>query len=370
MSSVRTVLIVGGGIAGLSAGITLRRAGIAADVMELSPEASVVGSGLTLSGAGLRAVRDLGLADRVLELGAGYSELNFCNAAGEVMQHSPLPPVAGPDLPRGAGIPRRLFHSILVEAAEAAGVSIRHGVSIDLESDAAGYDLVVGADGIHSRVREQVFPDAPRPHFTGQRVWRVVHRRSPDFPAHAVYYGPRNKAGVTPISAEEAYMFLVENSDDPARPPESTFPALVAEQLSDYGGMIGWIRDTQVGDAGRIDCRPLWAVLVPSPWYRGRVLLIGDAAHASTPQLASGAAIAIEDAIVLAEFLSGPGLLEDALAEFMRQRYERCRLVVENSLQLGEWEKHPHAPGPDPAGLSEASWAALAQPYRYDYAGR
>jgi 2-polyprenyl-6-methoxyphenol hydroxylase-like FAD-dependent oxidoreductase len=104
----------------------------------------------------------------------------------------------------------------------------------------------------------------------------------------------------------------------------------------------------------------LHAILVRRPWHRERVLLIGDAAHSATPQLAMGAGIAIEDAVVLGDVLSSHADLGGAFTEFMERRWERCRLVVENSLQLGEWEKHPDDPQADPAGLMDASLAVLA----------
>jgi 2-polyprenyl-6-methoxyphenol hydroxylase-like FAD-dependent oxidoreductase len=116
-------------------------------------------------------------------------------------------------------------------------------------------------------------------------------------------------------------------------------------------------------DPAKIDRRPLQAILMPAPWYRGRVLLIGDAVHATTPHLAMGAGIAIEDAVVLGELLAATDELEPTLAAFMERRFDRCRLVVENSLQLGEWEKHPGDPAADPGGLMNESFAALAVPF-------
>jgi 2-polyprenyl-6-methoxyphenol hydroxylase-like FAD-dependent oxidoreductase len=92
------------------------------------------------------------------------------------------------------------------------------------------------------------------------------------------------------------------------------------------------------------------------------VLLIGDAAHTAPPQIASGATIAIEDSIVLGELLAADLPVEQALERFMARRYERCRIVVENSWQLGEWEKTPEAPGADPTALIQASMKALAAP--------
>ena len=101
---------------------------------------------------------------------------------------------------------------------------------------------------------------------------------------------------------------------------------------------------------------------MPPPWYRGRVVLIGDAAHSTTPHLAAGAAMAIEDALVLAEQLATDAAVADALAAFQERRTERCRMVVENSVQLGKWEQHPDDPEADHDGLSARSWAALAEP--------
>jgi 2-polyprenyl-6-methoxyphenol hydroxylase-like FAD-dependent oxidoreductase len=87
-----------------------------------------------------------------------------------------------------------------------------------------------------------------------------------------------------------------------------------------------------------VNYRQLEVLLVPAPWHRGRVVLIGDAAHATTPHLASGAGMAIEDGIVLAEEIGARGTLDEALARFMARRFERCRLVIENSVELGRLE--------------------------------
>jgi 2-polyprenyl-6-methoxyphenol hydroxylase-like FAD-dependent oxidoreductase len=132
--------------------------------------------------------------------------------------------------------------------------------------------------------------------------------------------------------------------------------------LQDFGGHIGEVRET-ITDPSRIVYRPVESMIMPKPWHKGRVVLIGDAVHTAPPQLASGAAVAIEDAIVLAEMLSsGIGAVADILTRFVDRRFERCRIVVENSYQLGEWEKNPGTAGADPSALQAASYAALAQP--------
>jgi 2-polyprenyl-6-methoxyphenol hydroxylase-like FAD-dependent oxidoreductase len=175
----------------------------------------------------------------------------------------------------------------------------------------------------------------------------------------------RGRVGCNPVSADEMYVFAGQTTPEPARSRRPDWPALVRDQLAGYGTVIEQARQ-QVTDPDQVDCRSLHALLMRPPWYRGRVLLIGDAVHTPTPQLAMGAGIAIEDAVVLGDVLgpgAGTGGLGEALARFMQRRYQRCQLVVDNSLQLSEWDKHPGTPQADPAGLSDATFAALAAPF-------
>jgi 2-polyprenyl-6-methoxyphenol hydroxylase-like FAD-dependent oxidoreductase len=163
------------------------------------------------------------------------------------------------------------------------------------------------------------------------------------------------------VSRDEMYIYLVQNVQGNPRLEQERWPAVMRELLADFGGHIGEVR-SRITDPRRIVYRPVTSLLLPSPWYKGRVVLLGDAAHTAPPQLASGATIAIEDAIVLAELLAGSDSVDDVLSRFMARRYERCRIVVENSWQLGEWEKTPDAPGADPTALIQASMKALAAP--------
>jgi 2-polyprenyl-6-methoxyphenol hydroxylase-like FAD-dependent oxidoreductase len=111
-----------------------------------------------------------------------------------------------------------------------------------------------------------------------------------------------------------------------------------------------------------VDHRSLNALLVPAPWHRGRVVLIGDAAHATTPHIAYGAGMAIEDSVVLAEDLNRAASVETAFAAFMARRLDRCRLVVETSLQLSEWEVDPPEDRSQHQQLIGRALGALAQP--------
>ena len=121
------------------------------------------------------------------------------------------------------------------------------------------------------------------------------------------------------------------------------------------------VRD-HLGPHSCIVYRPLEKLLLPPPWYSGRIVLIGDAAHATTPHLAAGAGIGMEDAIVLAEVLSDETSIDHALSRFMTRRFERCRLVVENSALLGDLEMQA-APIEQQTAISRQSAAAFALPY-------
>ncbi|MFL5098071.1 MAG: FAD-dependent monooxygenase [Xanthobacteraceae bacterium] len=184
--------------------------------------------------------------------------------------------------------------------------------------------------------------------------------RPADIDCAHVYVGGAVKAGITPVSQDEMYLFLLQPVPDNPRMPEERWAVLLGEQLHGFGGPLGAVRDG-LGASARTNYRPLEKLLLPPPWHRGRVVLIGDAAHATTPHLASGAGLAVEDALVLGECLrSGIGL-EEALHRFAARRYERCRMVVENSVRLGALEMR-RAPAHEQAELQRTSMMALAGP--------
>jgi len=372
MPAVRNVLIVGAGPAGLSSAVALRQVGIHVEVVEKRLTREAPGSELMLGGAFLRALDALGVAERCVEAGIGLDCTRLCAADGQVLAEVPMPRVARDGLPLAAGITRNRLLEILLHTAEALGVVVRHGTEINSIEDGAHdvtvvfgdgrrgrYDLVVGADGARSTVRSSAMPDAPQPQYTGQGVWRARVPRT-GHPMLAVFFGPRSKAGFITVSDDSQYAFCVVNAPRPERLPEERFPELLRDVLADYGGMIGEVRE-QIRDHGQIHYSPLTSLILPAPWHRGRVLLIGDAAHTCTPQLAYGAGIAVEDGVVLGEVLASCHDPSDALATFSQRRYERCRMVVENSRQLGEWEQNgvPDT-GHLSAELTERSWAALA----------
>ncbi len=374
MGPVERVLVVGAGISGMVLATALKKAGKRVELIELHARWDVLGVGISVQGPALRALRSIGLIERCLRDGFGYSQVVNCDRNGKVEGIVELPRLNGPQYPSCVGMMRPILHDILADALAEAGVTVRFGLTVAslresphhvevVFSDASEgrYDLVVGADGANSRVRELLFGPGPRPRYTAQAVWRAMVPRPSEVNARHAYYGPRHKAGFNPVSRDEMYIYLVQNVSGDPRLEESRWPAVMRELLSDFGGRIGEVRE-RITDPKRIVYRPVGVLLLPRPWYAGRVVLIGDAAHTAPPQLASGATIAIEDAIVLGEALESDGPLPEVLEKFMARRFERCRIVVENSWQLGEWEKRPDMPGADPTALIAASMKALAAP--------
>jgi 2-polyprenyl-6-methoxyphenol hydroxylase-like FAD-dependent oxidoreductase len=374
MVAIRNILIVGGGIAGMSLAIRLQQQGIRTEIVERKTDWTVLGVGITLQGPALRALQKVGVLDRCLQEGCGGNELLIGGAEGHVFARFPQPKLAGPQYPATIGILRPALHTVLAEASREAGASIRLGLSVaSLTQDADAvevtftdgtqgrYDLVVGADGIHSHMRTLVFGNSIKPAYVGQVVWRANVERLPGVNEVSMWYGPRNKAGINPCSQEGMYLFLTQNVATPMRVEQQRLPALLREQLADYQGLIGEVRE-RITDPQQVNYRPIESVLLPAPWYRGRILLIGDAAHATTPHLANGAAMAIEDAVVLSDLLASDAPIAQILEAFMNRRYERCRMVVENSLQLAAWEMESIAPDERFNQLMGRTTMALAEP--------
>lgn len=370
MAHIDNVLIIGGGFSGMSAAIELRKRGVAVDLVEIDPGWRNYGAGITLSSSTLRALKDLGVLPEVIERGFCADEIVVCDGEGRQVAVIAMEKVAGPEWPAGGGIMRPVLADILAKATRASGTDVMLGTTFSaIREDADGveveltngktrrYDLVVGADGLFSKVRTTLFPDAPRPQPSGQGVWRAVLPRRVDRPT--LYHGPNSKIGLNPVSRDEMYIFVNETRGTEYI-PEDQLPALLRATLEGFGGLIAELEPT-IGPDSRIVYRPLEGLLMPLPWSTGRVLLIGDAVHSTTPHLASGAGIGIEDAIVLADEVGRGGGVAEVLARHAQRRWERCRMVVESSRRLGEIEQG-HGSKDEHTALMREAQRVLAQP--------
>jgi 2-polyprenyl-6-methoxyphenol hydroxylase-like FAD-dependent oxidoreductase len=347
MADVRKVLIVGGGIGGMATAIRFREAGVAVDLIDIDPDWRVYGAGITITGITLRAYKRLGLLEDIRTQGAISNGSRIFRFDGVHLRDLDEPALEE-GLPATGGIMRPILHRIMQGRVTALDTNVRLGLSVAaLSSDASGvdvtfsdgtadrYDVVVGADGIYSGIRALVFPDAVAPKQTGQGCWRIVTPKPPTLDRGEMYFGGENTAGITPCGPDSVYLWLLTPHSDPRILPDDQLRKIMRGHLAPFGGSAGWMRD-QMHDETWINYRPLEAAIQPAPWHAGRVVLVGDAAHATTPHLASGAGMAVEDALALTEELavSGRGV-EDSLSAYTARRYERCRDVVETSVAVG-----------------------------------
>jgi naringenin degradation protein FdeE len=371
MNAATSVLINGAGPAGLSAAIALARRGLRVDIAEITPDRSVLGSELWLSSANLRVLDELGVAQDVVARGVPIDAIRLRLADDTLVATIPVPNVV-PELQPSVGIARRALHDVLYDAAVAAGATVRHGSTVErlegvrggvdatLTGGATGrYDLVVGADGVQSRLRALAFPDAPPPQYVGQCVWRVRVPRGGE-PSLDSWRGAHSNTGIITVSDDTSYLFCLVNEPAPPRYDPQQFPQLLRAQLEEFEhGLVAWTKD-RLGGLDDIHFSPmLWQVL-PKPWYAGRALLIGDAAHATTPHIGYGAGLAIEDGYVLGEEITATSDLDDALARFSDRRFERCRMVVEGGVQISRWQQSRDDHDADQGRITDEIWEALA----------
>jgi 2-polyprenyl-6-methoxyphenol hydroxylase-like FAD-dependent oxidoreductase len=373
MAAVQHVLIVGAGIGGMTLAIALRKRGIAAKVVEI--DARVIGVGITLTGSTLRALDMLGLAAGCVERGFGFDYFKVGDGAGKIQAANPLPP-SRPGFPAAVGMQRPVFADFMTKTATAKGATIRHGLTVDsMNQDPEGvdvrftdgssgrYDLVVGADGVFSSIRKLIFGETHEPTYVGQGVFRFMTERHPSIDQLYVFVGPKLKAGFIPLSNEWMYLFTTLSFPTNPRIDESKTHVIFKDVLKDFTAPIVVEVRERMRSPERVVWRPFENTLVPSPWYRDRVVLIGDAAHTMTPHLTAGGGMAIEDAVILAEALSRDAPLCEALDAFMKRRFNRVRTACDISLEICKLEQ---AAEPDVGkiyGLTGKGYALLGESF-------
>lgn len=377
MGCIKKALIVGGGIGGLAAAVAMRQKGVEVDLVEIKKEWTVVGVGIIQPSNALRALSHIGLAQQCIDNGWPFEGWQLFDNNGVLLGEVPTPKAENSDCPPNNGITRPILHSLLSEAAIDLGVSIQLGASVEsidqsvecalvtfTDGRQASYDLVVGADGVYSKVRDLVFGHTELK-FVGQAVWRFITTRPKEMRWGGIYYGKNNKVGLVPLSEELMYLFLVTSEPGNPRKPNDQLHTLLREQLSDYTGLVGRLAE-ELKDASQVVYKPIEELFVEGSWCRERVVLIGDAAHASSPHLAAGASMALEDAVLLAQLVDESEDLQEALKVYDERRQPRCRNVSDAcaklvKTELQEWAGEPlsHEPGQVFAGALQD----LARPY-------
>jgi len=336
------ILVLGAGIGGLGASIALRQQGFDVDLVEIKPELAVYGVGINQPGNSLRALRALGVLDEIRSVGFEYDHTDFYDADGELIVHVPCT-LGGDGVPANTALSRLNLHRILISAAERHDVKIRYGGTMEQFSDNGravdvsftdgrreSYDLVAAFDGIKSATRRAVFGPEHDPVYSGFGVFRVTLPRPPYVDGVRVYQALGVKAGYIPLSATTMYMFVVTPDPPGVTHRREDFVRILRSRMAPFGALPGEVREA-LQPADDIVFSPISDVLLPLPWFSGRIGILGDAAHACAPHLTQGAGMALEDGIVLAETLAGGGSLEERLRAFGERRFPRARLVQDVS---------------------------------------
>ncbi|MER7639057.1 FAD-dependent oxidoreductase [Streptomyces sp. NPDC126522] len=347
-----TVLVIGGGASGNAITILLRRAGVNVDLIEASPDwNATTGSGITLQGNALRVLRELGVWEQVEASGYAFGSLGVTAPDGTVLFVAEDIRTGGEDLPATLGMQRPQLQRILIDAVRASGAGIRLGTTAEtLDQDADGvsvrfsdgtagrYELVIAADGLGSATRAAIgITDKPEP--TGMAIWRIAAPRPASVTrTDLVYGGPAYIAGYCPTGADTLYAYLVEACRDRAAIDPAAYADEMRRLAQGYGGV--WPEITaHITDPRKVNYTWFDRLLVEGSWHRGRVVLVGDAAHCCPPTLAQGAAMSLEDAVVLAELLStGRDWGDELLQAYYDRRIPRVRTVIEASVQIGQWQ--------------------------------
>jgi FAD-dependent urate hydroxylase len=323
-------LVVGAGIAGLAVARTLARAGFKVEVIERTPAWEEAGMGIYLPGNAARALRALGLEQEVFERAVVIPRQRVRDHRGRLLTE-----VDVTELWHGVGrclaLHRSDLHAVLLDGADEAPIRMgaelhalveRDGkISVELGDGSGGdYDLVIGADGIHSTVRRLVFGSETSATPVGQLGWRFTTECPPEVTTWSVMLGHRTAFLTVPIGQGRVYCYcdVVSNREEDGE--------------EDLGRLFSGFAEPA---PGLIDSLPAEALVHRSvieevaldSWTRGRVVMIGDAAHATSPNMAEGAAMALEDALVLAECLRGLEAIPAALSAFEARRRPRTDWV-------------------------------------------
>ncbi|MGW5360153.1 FAD-dependent monooxygenase [Actinopolymorpha pittospori] len=338
----RSAVVVGAGIGGLTAAVALRRIGWHVTVLERAPVIAAVGAGLSLWPNAVRALALLDLDEAVASHAvSAVIRGNMRNPNGRWVRH------AHPSDVKVLVVHRADLHQVLRDAlpqevlrtdATVVAVTEKGGekngvqdrVTVTYESQGARHevtaDLVVAADGIDSAIRRQLWPDHPVPRFQRRTIWRGVTEPDGVWPiTESLTLGRGAQFGLLPLTDHRVYWFLVVNADQPGRRYGDEH-AEVRRRVDGWHdpipALVEATRPDRVLHNDNFDLDPL------STFVHDHTILLGDAAHAMTPDLGQGGCQAIEDAVVLADALRTNADLTGALASYDQQRRSRAQAVA------------------------------------------
>jgi FAD-dependent urate hydroxylase len=342
---IEKTIIIGGGIGGLCTAIALRQTGVDVEVYEQAPQLGAVGAGITIWPNAIKAFRRLGVAERILSTGARIRRAELRNWRGRVMSRSEPGELEEKLGEPTVAIHRADLHSILLSALPEGMVHLgKHCVALkegekDIGASFEGgeearADLLVGADGIHSILRQQIMPEA-RPRYSGYTAWRGVVETEDEAALGVTNetWGRGTRFGFLRIDSKRVYWFATTNSVAGVHQSPAENKTFLLERFSGWHHPVELlIRSTspdQILHSDIYDLKPM------SKWSEGRAVLLGDAAHPTTPNMGQGACMAIESSLVLARCLEQEDDLTVALTLYEKERMPRTAWITRQSRKIG-----------------------------------
>ncbi|WP_421830828.1 FAD-dependent monooxygenase [Larkinella sp.] len=351
MKIMNRFTIIGGGIAGLTTAIALRKIGIRATLFEAAPAIKPLGAGLVLAANAIKAYQKLSIAEAILPAGRVIDTFVIRDEQGRAITRTDSRAVSQRYGTDNFTIHRSTLHRVLLDQLIGNPIVLgKRAISIDQSSDGVimrfddgtvhQTDYLLVADGIHSAIRQQLLPDS-KPRYAGYTCWRaVVNATGLDLTEATETWGSQGRVGIVPLANNQIYWFATANA--PANDGlMRTFR--VNDLMTRFAGYHAPIPDviSRTPDGGL-----LWNDIIdlkPLPRFAfGNVLLLGDAAHATTPNMGQGACQAIEDGVVLADELERSGTVSDAFKRFEQRRLKRTHSIVEKSRRIGQVAQVQH----------------------------
>ncbi|RNB80053.1 FAD-dependent monooxygenase [Brevibacillus panacihumi] len=343
-------IIIGAGIGGLSTAIALRKIGMDVKVFESKQEVRFAGAGLGIGANAVRALQQLDVGDQILRAGKALDELRILTPAGKILQRTETAAISHKYGPDNVSIERGVLLELLMSALGPekivhTGRTCRHfeqndsGVKVWFEDGSTEEgDFLVGADGVHSKIREALLPNAI-PRYAGYTCWRAVVQAEPDL----LHYDPnvfietwgrKGRFGLVPLSNNRIYWFACLNAKAPDSPLRTYTARDLMKIFEGYHEPIPQIL-AQTSDHHMLQ-HDIYDLPPISRFAFGRVVLLGDAAHAMTPNMGQGAGQSVEDAVILASHLKQSPVIEEALVRYERERIGRTGQITRMSNRIGK----------------------------------
>ena len=332
------VAIIGGGIGGLAAAVALRRVGIESIVLEQASEIREIGAGLSIWSNALSAIRELGLEATVMASASVVEQNVTQTPSGRLITRSNFSRFTRKSSVPCICIHRAVLQKILFESLPPSSVVTGARCSAFDDSTAIleggeriKADALVGADGISSVIRDGLHrTEAPR--YAGYTCWRGIRQDNGMLPGKTalLVIGCGSQFGVWPCGSGQLYWFLTKNAPAGTRQYKSEALTLCGDWAAPVPDIVEGTPADAILQNDVVDRPPL------SRWGRGHVTLLGDAAHASTPNLGQGACQALEDAVVLAHCLGETRAIEPALRKYEELRIPRTSRIVRDSWRTGK----------------------------------